>query len=352
LSQTKGLRKNNYKYQNVIMIIIFVLIAIVGLTYVKWWPYYHKAIVAIDQHSIGSSLLSGNSDFTWSNALGYAGVYFKSIWKAAVLGILLGSLIQVLLPSQWLQRILGKATFRSTLYGGVASIPGMMCSCCAAPIAASLRRRNVSIGASLAFWIGNPVLNPATLIFMTFVLSWKFTLIRVLFGVVLTFGVSYWANRLVDRKKQLPDKVIPEMIHTTNDQGDQGSFLLRWMKSLGTLIVQIIPAYIITVLILGALQGWMFPISMSNGVLAIIIFSIFGMLFVIPTAAEIPIIVSFLALGVGTGPSAALLITLPAISLPSLIMVSRSFPRKVILFVALSVVVVGILSGFVGSILL
>lgn len=350
MSQTKNVRINNHTQKNVLMIIAFVVLTIAGLSYVKWMPYYHKAIIAIDQHTIGSSLLSDSSEreLSWAAARDYAGVYFKSIWKAAVLGILLGSLVQVLLPSKWLQRVLGKATFKSTLYGGVASIPGMMCSCCAAPIAASLRKRNVSVGASLAFWIGNPVLNPATLIFMTFVLSWKFTLIRVLFGVVLTFGVSYWANRLADRN-QLPKNLLPETIQAANDPR---LFLHRWMKSLGTLILQVVPAYIIIVLVLGALQGWMFPISISNSVLAILIFSVFGMLFVIPTAAEIPIIATFLALGVGTGPAAALLLTLPAISLPSIIMVSRSFPRKVILFVALTVIVIGILSGLIGSILL
>ncbi len=349
MHQTKSLRNGNHNQYNVIMIIAFVVVAIAGLSYVKWWPYYQKAIHAIAEHSIGSSLLSGSNErgFSWAAAWEYANVYFKSIWKAAVLGILLASLVQVLLPSQWLQRVLGKATFKSTLFGGIASVPGMMCSCCAAPIAASLRKRNVSVGASLAFWIGNPILNPATLIFMTFVLSWKFTLIRVLFGVLLTFGVSYLANRLTDRNSSR-ETTIPQTIQPSNDQG----FFLRWMKSLGMLIVQVIPTYIVIVLLLGALQGWMFPISISNSVLAILIFSIVGMLFVIPTAAEIPIIATFLALGVATGPAAALLLTLPAISLPSLLMVSRSFPRKVILFVAISVVVVGILSGLVGSIVL
>lgn len=182
---------------------------------------------------------------------------------------------------------------------------------------------------------------------MTFVLSWKFTLIRLVFGLLLTFGVSYLANR-VDRK-QIPDVLLPEDNHIDSDEG---SFLFRWIRSIGILTIQIIPAYIITVFVLSVIQGWMFPTTISSGVLAILIFSLLGMLFVIPTAAEIPIIASFLALGLGNGPAAALLITLPAISLPSLTMVYHSFSRKVIVFVALSVVVVGILSGIAGSLFL
>ena len=34
----------------------------------------------------------------------YAMVYFLAVWKAAVLGVLLGSLIQVLIPRDWLLR--------------------------------------------------------------------------------------------------------------------------------------------------------------------------------------------------------------------------------------------------------
>lgn len=73
-----------------------------------------------------------------------------------------------------------------------------------------------------------------------------------------------------------------------------------------------------------------------------------GMLFVIPTAAEIPIVQTMMAFGLGTGPASALLVTLPAVSLPSLIMVGRSFSKQILLFVAASCVVVGIAAGLCG----
>ncbi|MCX2622473.1 SIS domain-containing protein, partial [Klebsiella pneumoniae] len=34
-------------------------------------------------------------------------------------------------------------------------------------------------GGALAFWMGNPLLNPATLVFMGFVLGWQFALVRL-----------------------------------------------------------------------------------------------------------------------------------------------------------------------------
>jgi uncharacterized membrane protein YraQ (UPF0718 family) len=60
----------------------------------------------------------------------------------------------------------------------------------------------------------------------------------------------------------------------------------------------------------------------------VIAMAVAGCLFVIPTAAEIPIVQTMMLAGMGTAPALALLITLPAISLPSLVMLRKSFPAK------------------------
>jgi hypothetical protein len=96
--------------------------------------------------------------------------------------VILGSLIQVLIPRNWLMKTLGQPRFQGTLLGTIFSLPGMMCSCCAAPVAAGMRRQRVSMGGALAFWMGNPLLNPATLVFMGFVLGWGFAAIRLVAG--------------------------------------------------------------------------------------------------------------------------------------------------------------------------
>lgn len=339
-------------------VIAFLLIAVAGLTYVKWWPYYQKAILAAKEHSIGSFIVTGHAaaapDPSWAAAWDYAAAYYKSVWKAAVLGILLGSLVQVLIPAQWLLRVLGKTTFGSTLAGGIASLPGMMCTCCAAPIAVGLRKKNVSAGASLAFWLGNPTLNPATLIFMTFVLSWKFTVLRIVFGLILTFGISYYANRFM-RDVKAPANVDAAVQLNEGPADSESPLLVRWLNSVWAMLLQIVPAYIISVLLLGAGRAWLFPAigeTAALSILAIVGFAVAGMLFVIPTAAEIPIIQSLMSFGLGTGPAAALLLTLPSVSLPSLLMISRSYPRKIIWFVSSSVVVMGILCGIAGAFVL
>ena len=173
---------------------LFFLVVIVGLWYVKWQPYYGKAFTAAETHSIGKSILAQADANPLMAAWDYAMVYFLAVWKAAVLGVLLGSLIQVLIPRDWLLRTLGQSRFQGTLLGAIFSLPGMMCTCCAAPVAAGMRKQRVSMGGALAFWMGNPLLNPATLVFMGFVLGWQFALTlaaqAILFPYLFRHGVE------------------------------------------------------------------------------------------------------------------------------------------------------------------
>ncbi|EIK97180.1 permease [Pseudomonas sp. M47T1] len=330
----------------------FVLVAVIGLYYVKWSPYYLKSFVAASSHSIGGSIINDHPQDPMAAALAYAQVYFLAIWKAAVLGVVLGSLVQVLIPRDWLLRVFGRAGLGSTVRGGLFALPGMMCSCCAAPVVAGLRRQRVSVGAALAFWIANPVLNPATLIFMGFVLGWGFTVLRVIAGVVLVVGVSLFAQR-ISRPEVLPEPAVEAVEQVTTQE--QGNLFGRWMRTLWQLFWTTIPVYILAVLVLGAARVWLFPHvdgAMGNSLLWLVPLAVVGTLFVIPTAAEIPIVQTLMTLGLGTAPAVALLMTLPSISLPSLLMLRKSFDRQVLVTVALLTMLVGVISGLVGMLVL
>ncbi|MFL1515386.1 permease [Pseudomonas prosekii] len=331
---------------------LFLLVACVGLYYVKWSPYYVKAFVAADSHSIGASIINDQLADPLAAALAYAKVYFLAIWKAAVLAVILGSLLQVLIPRDWLLRLFGRAGFASTLRGGLFALPGMMCSCCAAPVAASMRRQNVSVGAALAFWIGNPVLNPATLVFMGFVLGWGFTALRLVAGIVLVFGVSWVAQR-ISGPEVLPEAAVEAVAEAR--EVDSQPFLTRWGRTIWQLFWSTIPIYILAVLVLGAVRVWVFPHidgAMADSLLWLVPLAIIGTLFVIPTAAEIPIVQTMMTLGMGTGPAVALLMTLPSISLPSLLMLRKDFDTRVLISVALMTMAIGVVCGLIGAALL
>ncbi len=335
-------------------VLVFVLLAVVGLFYVKWHPYYARAFVAATQHSIGHSILMGDQTSapapSWSAALGYALAYGKAIWQAMVLGLLLGSGIQALLPENWVQRALGGRGFSSVLAGGLLAVPTMMCTCCAAPVVVGLRKHQAAPGAAIAFWLGNTTLNPATLVFTGFVLGWNWTLLRLLLGIPMVFGLGYLANRMANPGASVAMESSP-VEPEARSLADVGR---RWVQIFVRMIVRLIPEYVVIVLLLGAIRAWMFPhigSAIGDQWFWIAALALAGMLFVIPTAGEVPIVQAMLALGMGGGPAAALLLTLPPVSLPSLAMLARSFPVRMLVAIAIAVVGFGILGGALASLL-
>lgn len=328
---------------------IFALVAIVGFAYVKWMPYYAKAFLAQSHHFIGDSILSGNSvsapPVSWSSAVDYAIAYSKAIWKALLLGLVLGSGIKVLLPSQWVSAVLGRLGFKSVALGGLFAIPCMMCTCCAAPVAAGMRQSRASIGSVVSWWLSNPVLNPATLVFMGFVLGWEWTLFRVVLGIAMVLGVAYLAERYRD-----PDETVAfEPGLSPGAETLKGSLLIRWGREFMALAIKLLPEYLVLVLLLGATRTWLFPVlDAHDGLFWIVAMAVAGTLFVIPTAGEVPIVQAMFALGMGAGPAGALIMTLPAVSLPSLAMLSRIFSLRTLLVIAIGVVLSGIAGGLIA----
>lgn len=108
----------------------FVLLTVAGLYYVKWSPYYSKAFVAAAKHSIGDSIVSGKAaappPASLQAAWGYTVAYTLAVWKAMILGMLLGAGVQALVPREWIARLLGRMNFGSVAVAGVASIFSMM----------------------------------------------------------------------------------------------------------------------------------------------------------------------------------------------------------------------------------
>jgi len=338
--------------RNTLGLITFALILVAGLFYVKWSPYYHKAFLAAANHAIGNSILMGKDasppPASLDAALAYAFAYGKAIWQAMVLGLLLGSGVQALLPANWVAKALGGTGFGSVAAGGLMGIPTMMCTCCAAPVVAGLRTQKASPGAAISFWLGNTVLNPATLVFMGFVLGWNWTVLRLVMGLILVFGLGFLANKLITPEEAQSAKIQIDQLSEANSNENM---FVRWLKIFGKMAIKLIPEYIVLILLLGAARVFLFPHigpEIGNSIFWIISFALAGALFVIPTAGEVPIIQAMLALGLGVGPAGALLMTLPPISLPSVAMVARSFKPTLLALITAAVIVIGIITGLMA----
>ncbi len=185
------------------------------------------------------------------------------------------------------------------------------------------------------------------MVFMGFVLGWQWVILRLIVGIILVFAIAYLANYFIGVVKR-PNEIEENLVTQLKTDSD-GSLWLRWSRELWKMSVRLLPEYALIVVVLGAARAWLFPqvsADVGNHALWIVGMAIVGALFVIPTAGEIPIVQTLMSFGMGAGPAGALLTTLPPLSLPSIVMLARTFSYRALLFVTVAVIVLGVLTGF------
>jgi uncharacterized protein len=327
---------------------VFAVVLVAGLTWAKWWPYGHKLAALVGTHvwSGSSPLLSGVGPvWSWSGGWRFTVAYGESVWMALVVGLLVAAGVEVLLPRARVVAALShRRGWTATAAGAGLSLPCMMCTCCASPVTTSRRRQGVPPGAVTAFWLGNPVLNPAVIAFLALALPWRYAVLRVVIGVILVFGAGALVSLVRGRERIDPaDVVVP-------DAAPAGPVAVAWLRALGRLVLVLVPEYFVVVFLVGALHGWLVAALSGPSVLvAVLIAAVVGTLMVIPTSGELPVIAALAAAGVAPAVPAALLIALPAVSLPSMVMVGRALSWSRTAVVAGCVVVAALLSAAVAT---
>ena len=123
---------------------------------------------------------------------------------------------------------------------------------------------------------------------------------------------------------------------------------IRFFLSFVSFSLKLIPEYVVLVFLLGVFRSWLFPLFEQNsgiGILLVMGIAIVATLVVIPTAGEIPVLLSLSAVGASPVLVGILLLALPGISLPSMAMVSKGVGLSATLMMATFVALAGILGG-------
>jgi uncharacterized membrane protein YraQ (UPF0718 family) len=169
---------------------------------------------------------------------------------------------------------------------------------------------------------------------------------RLVLGIALVFVLGNVAAHLLPSGRRLPARPPNFTEHK--------HFVLAWAHAFTRLAIWLVPEYVVLVFALGALRIWLFP-AMTPGLghaawLAPAL-SAAGTLFVIPTAGEVPIIQVLQHFGLGAAGAAALLITLPAVSLPSLVMLGKVLPFRATAALGLGTFAFGLIAAGLAVVL-
>lgn len=331
---------------------IFAIVLILGLLWAKWLPYADKSATLLHTRTwkggpIFSTAGSSGSAPSIAGARDFWQAYFTSVWKAALVAIVVAALLESVVPRRWLISTLSRRSWWGRgVAAGALALPSMMCTCCTAPVAIGLRRSGAPLNATLAYWLANPLLNPAVLAFVGLTLPWRFVAVRIAVGAALVVAGSAlaarWARPAIAGSEQAPP------VKLLSGQDAWSGLPRRFAHSLTRYVMILVPEYALVVLVTGGLSGWLSDfdgLDRIAGPASLLLVGLVGAVLVVPTGGEIPVIIGLLAAGTSDGVAGVLLITLPALSLPSIVMVGRALSWRSVGALAGLVVLGGVVAG-------
>lgn len=278
----------------------------------------------------------------------------------------------------------------------VASVSGTIlavCSCTVLPLFGGIYKRGAGIGPAVAFLYSGPAINVLAIVYTARLLGYELGAARAIGAIVFAAGIGLLMSFIYYKEESIKDSSAfaalladPEskswwqqVIFLTTLVGilvfaasqnwiATGIFLVilglvlwrwfkrgeiaMWMKEtlhfvrliVPWLLVGVFAAGIITVLVP---QDVVTAYVGGNSLFANFIASFLGALMYFATLTEVPIIRAFMDLGMGKGPTLALLLAGPALSLPNMLVIrSIMGTKKTLTYIAL-VVVFATITGYI-----
>ncbi len=304
---------------------------------------------------------------TWWKPVAQATSYLFTVWHATALGLLLSALALTALPvlrSPYIRR----DGLAGSLFGALFALPQPFCSCCSSVMAPSLVRRGASTTFVLSFVLGAPMLNVTTIVLAVALLPARFAVIRILAGFVVTVLVTHVVARLADRSGQY-DAMSPSVSGVSRAPrwlakawdaylalfnldrliepgpvATPAQLFSRWLRVTGRLALVLVPTLWVWSVVASVLFQ-ILPSAFGNNLPSVILAAFGGTFLMISTWSEIPMALALINAGYD-GPAAALLVVLPAISLPCMMLLGGALRRfRMIAALSGAVIITGIAAG-------
>jgi len=281
--------------------------------------------------------------------------YLTKAWFCLGVAFLIAGAIETFIPKELIIKHLGrrspKAYFIASFGGPLLSV----CSCSVIPLFAAIKKRGAGLGPAITFLLATPAVNPAAIILTFGLISWKFAIGRIilaLFAAIITGAIleAIWTTE-EEKKGVLSQLKVEYQEKPLNLKED----LKEWIINVWDFVKKIFPLVLFGIFIIGIvkifLDSQIISKYLGQGFWQIALASILGVVMYTPTLVEIPFVRELLVLGMGTGPAIAFLLTASALSLPSMLGVSRVIGWKQVLNYAFLMWIFGIVGGLIFAFL-
>ena len=278
----------------------------------------------------------------------------------------------------------------------VASVSGTIlavCSCTVLPLFGGIYKRGAGIGPAVAFLYSGPAINILAIVYTARILGYDLGAARAIGAIIFSIAIGLIMALIYRKEESLKDTTAFDTLMADSDnkrwwqqiiffavlvgilvfaasknwivtgillaalviilrrwftRGEIGT----WMKETLRFVRLIVPWLLVGVFVAGIITTFVPQDAVTswvggNSLLANFIASFLGALMYFATLTEVPIIKAFMDLGMGKGPTLALLLAGPALSLPSMLVIrSIMGTKKMLTYVGL-VVVMATITGYI-----
>ena len=274
--------------------------------------------------------------------------YLLAAWACLTIAFLIAGAVETFIPKSLIIKHMSGRGIKPYLVGAFGGPLLSVCSCSIIPLFAGIYRRGAGLGPALAFLLAAPAVNVAAVLLTLSWISWEIAIGRIILALSAAIIVSFIVAKIFEKKIEDRKEILIE-----DGELPLECAFREWMENTYFFVKKILPLILLGIVIVGVVKIFLSPETVANnlggGTLAIAFASVVGVVLYTPTLVEIPFVRGLMELGMGTGPAIAFLLTAPALSLPSLLGISRVVGWKIPATYAILMFIMGVLGGLIFS---
>ncbi|HGY54777.1 MAG TPA: hypothetical protein ENK44_03655 [Caldithrix abyssi] len=273
--------------------------------------------------------------------------FFNEMAVYLVFGFLMAGILHIIFPDSFIYRHLGRSSLSSVFKATLAGIPLPLCSCGVIPVAASIRNKGASRGASLAFLTATPQIGTDSFMITYSLIGWIFAAFRIAAAFITAVVSGILANIFTPGRDEKPKPAV-QVAEMENSIQDRVRSLLRYVQielfgSIANyLMIGIFAAGLISVLV----PDGFFETYLNNHFLSMLIMLLAATPMYICATASTPIAASLLLKGISPGAALVFLLAGPATNAVTISTVVKTMGKKALVIYIGSISVVSIGLGF------
>ncbi|WP_245196334.1 permease [Soehngenia longivitae] len=272
--------------------------------------------------------------------------------------IFLISYVQSYFPPERTKKILGR--FHGIGANTLAALLGTVtpfCSCSSIPLFIGFTSAGLPLGVTFSFLISSPLVDLASVILLASIFNWKIAIAYVIVGVIL----AVIGGTIIDKLHM--EKYVEEFAYASNQLDsdidelkvkDRIDFSKEQVKD----IVKRVWKYVLIGVFIGSLIHNYIPENVINAILgndkwySVLIATIVGIPMYADIFGTLPIAEALVAKGVGLGTALSFMMAVTALSLPSMIMLSKVVKKKLlgifVILVTVGIIIIGYTFNFIS----